>query len=103
MLFCPVNHELEAQFPGRDYRHLIKLGDGEELEFVDWPDEPRHQLLLENQWTRIYVANISPGLLQMSYRTRPAACSSLQHTQPCFDWKKPTPYSEDCDSPVCFT
>lgn len=46
----------------RDYKRLIRLEDGEDLEYVDWLYEPRHQLLLENQWTRVYVADIPPGM-----------------------------------------
>ena len=49
----------------REHIKLIKLNDGNDLEYVDWPYEPRHELLLENTWTRIYIANIPPGGLRV--------------------------------------
>eukprot|EP00884_Botryococcus_braunii_P016856 jgi/Botrbrau1/3854/Bobra.0183s0079.1 len=49
-----------ATIPG-DKLHTIKLGTGAVLDFVDWTDEPHHELLFENPYTRILTANVPPG------------------------------------------
>lgn len=49
--------------------HSLYCEDGEQINFVDWVDEPRHHLLFENEYTRIYFASFAPG----------EACSTLYH------------------------
>lgn len=39
----------------------VQLRTGEQLHWVEWPDDPRHVLVFENQHTRIYRARFDAG------------------------------------------
>jgi hypothetical protein len=45
------------------------LPGGQSLEWVEWPDDPRHELVFENAHTRIYRAAFKAG----------EACETLFH------------------------
>lgn len=46
-----------------------KLDNGEELSWVEWTEDPRHELVFENAYTRIYRTHFDPQ----------QACETLWH------------------------
>jgi hypothetical protein len=41
-----------------------RLTNGDMLEWVEWPDDPRHELVFENEHTRIYKAQVRHPFLR---------------------------------------
>ena len=48
--------------------HRIRLSDGRDIEYVDWLDEPHHHNLFENAHTRVYAADLPPGVHTLYHR-----------------------------------